>query len=101
MKGLGKENLLRVINGQFANYNFYFEVQGYVHGKKILKEPLYCNLFGAKILGSIKNRIESYKASLKEAGWFSEAKKDSYQNFLVPMQGISQRIALEFYSPKL
>lgn len=50
----GKENFLRIVDGSFSNHNFFFELQGYVHGKKILKDPLYCTIFGSKILTCIR-----------------------------------------------
>jgi hypothetical protein len=43
----------RTIDQNMSDSNFYFELTGYVHGKKILYKPLSFYLSGKKIVKSI------------------------------------------------
>lgn len=68
----------RMINQDFSESNFFLELTGYIHGKRILVRPITVNLYGKKLIKSVQERINDYKMHLKRAGWTHETKQENY-----------------------
>ena len=49
---------LRQLNDYFPKQIFHFELSGYIHGKKLLSQPINLDISGEEILHSIDKRVK-------------------------------------------
>lgn len=102
---MGRLNSLRHVNEHFSNQVFIFELQGYVHGKKIASKPLHLDFSGSDVLNGVAERVQTLQKLHSEVGWNIDSKLHSRDFLFTEIKTKSlhgePRIAIEFHSPKM